>query len=126
MSVLAAMPPLGMTISRPNFTRPCIPSWTEELYRQFRETCRSEVFEDVCKLVDAEPRSSEYLTECLLHAVLVNNLPIVKYLLNKGATTNRAIPGAAAHVKSLTIFKLLLEDGWNINASAMANQTVLP
>ena len=111
MSVPPAMPPLGMTILDSKFLRPCITPWTEESYRQFRETCRSGVFENVTKLVDAEARSSEYLAEGLLHTVLINNVLIVEYLLNKGAAIDRGIPGAAARVKSLPIFQLLLEHG---------------
>ena len=126
MSVPPAVPPTKMPVSDPRFTRPCILPWTKELYRQLRETCRSGVFENVTKPVDSEARSPEYLAEGLLHAVLVNNVQIVEYLLNKGAVIDRRIPGAAAHVKSLPIFQLLREHGWDMNASVMANQTVLP
>lgn len=62
----------------------------------------------------------------MLHAVFQNNVQTVEYLLNKGATIDRGIAGAAAHVKFLPVFKLLLEHGWDIEASHIANRTVLP
>ena len=126
MSVPPAMQPIGMFLPDPKFLRPSIPPWTMELYREFGKACRSGVIENISKLVDFEPRSPEYLTEGLIAAIFVKNVEIVEYLLNKGAAIDRGVPTAAAQVKSLTIFQLLLEHGWDINASVIANRTVLP
>lgn len=44
-----------------------------ELYIEFAEACRSGALADVAELVDAEPRSPEYLTEGLTAAAFANN-----------------------------------------------------
>ena len=126
MSEPPAMPPARMSPADPKFLHPSIPPWTMELYIEFAQACRSGVLADVAELVDAEPRSPEYLTEGLTAAAFENNVLIVEFLLNKGAPIDRGVPIAAGQVKSLPIFRLLLEHGWDINASVIANRTVLP
>ena len=97
-----------------------------ELYRQFEQACRSGVLADVAKLIDTESRSPEYLTRGLCAAAFGNNVHIVQFLLNKGAVIDRTVPMAAARVKSLPIFQLLLEYGWDVNAPIMGDDgTVL-
>ncbi len=115
-----------MSLPDPKYLRPSIPPWTMKLYRQFEQACRSGVLANVAKLVENESRGPEYLTHGLCAAILEKNVQIVEFLLNKGAVIDRVVAGAAAQVKSLPIFQLLLKHGWDINASVMANQTVLP
>lgn len=121
MSVPPAMP-----LPDPKYLRSSIPTWDMDLYRQFAQACRSGVLANVAKLVDTEPRNPEYLTQGLCAAIFENNVQIVEFLLDKGAAIDRTVPSAAARVKSLPIFKLLLEHGWDINAPVMGAGTVLP
>ena len=125
MSVPPAMPPARAPLPDPKYLRPSISPWTMELHRQFEQACRSGVLANVAKLVDTGPRSPEYLTEGLCAAIFENNVQIVEFLLNKGVAIDRTVPMAAAQVKSLPIFQLLLEHGWDINAPVMGDGTVL-
>lgn len=109
----------------PEYCRPIIPPWTMELYRQFSQVCASGDLAKVAELVDLEPRSQEYLTQGLRAAIYKKDIRIVEFLLNKVAAIHPEVANAAASVKLLPIFQLLLEHGWDINAPVLGNATIL-
>ena len=93
---------------------------------QFEHACRSGNLATVTELIDSKPRTRHCLIDGLVGAILENNIQIVKFLLDRGTVIHRAVAMAAAHVKSLSIFQLLLEHGWDINTPVMRAGTVLP
>ena len=125
MSGSTAIPPGRAPGPAPEYSRPAISPWTDEQWRRFEQACRSGVLANVAELVDTGPRTPEYLTRGLCAAIYHKNIEIVECLLNRGATIDRSIPTAAAWVRSLPIFELLLEHGWDINAPVMGAGTTL-
>lgn len=125
MSAPSATRPVVMPLPDPKYLRPAIHPRTAELHRVFQQVCASGDLEKVIGLVKAEIRDVEYLTEGLLAAVFQKHFRIVEYLLDQGAVIDRAVANAAASVRSLAIFRLLLERGWDINAPVMGNNTAL-
>lgn len=120
------MPPPEATRPDDIYRRPCIPPWTAELQRQFAEVCGSGDFEKVAEIVDSESHSQEYLREGLCAAIDQKDVRIVDFLLKRGASIDLVdVPGAAASAKSIPVFKLLLEHGWDINAPILGEFTLL-
>lgn len=120
-----AIPLASMPAPDPKYLRPSIGPKTLELQLEFERACASGDLADVAELVDAGPRSPEYLSQGLFSAIYHKNVEIVKLLLGRGVAINRAVPVAAAKARSLPIFQLLLEHGWDINAPVMWGETVL-
>ncbi|KAL8731410.1 MAG: hypothetical protein Q9181_004311 [Wetmoreana brouardii] len=96
-----------------------------ESFRQFSQVCASGDLTKVAELVDSEPRSQEYLTQGLRAAIDKKDIPIVEFLLNKVAVIEPGVAIGAGWIKSLPNFRLLLEHGWNINAPALGDATIL-
>lgn len=113
-----------MPSPNPNYCRPVILPWTMESYRQFSQICASGDLAKVAELVETVPRSQEYLTEGLRAAIAEHNISIAEFLLRRMSDIGHEIANAAASAKSLPIFELLLEHGWDINAPVLGNATV--
>lgn len=80
----------------------------------------------VAILLHAETRSAEYLTRGLRAAIYENRIQVAEYLLNNSAVINRGVSNVVAFVKSVRLFELLIEHGWDINNSVMEGETILP
>lgn len=115
-----------MPVPDPKYLRPSIDPRTAESHQVFRQACASGDLARVTSLAIAETPNAEYLTQGLLAAIYQQRIQIVEYLLNTGAVINRAIPNAAASAKSLAIFRLLVEHGWDVNDTVMGGETILP
>lgn len=105
---------------------PSILPWDFESHMQFEHACRSGDLTNVTELIDSKPRTRQCLIDGLCGAILETKIPIVEFLLNRGTVIHRAVAMAAAHVKCLRIFQLLLEHGWDVNTPVMGAETVLP
>ena len=119
------MPPGVMPLPDPKYLRPSIHPRTAELHRAFEQVCASGDSGCVASLVNTESRDAEYLTRGLIAAIYQTHIPIVEYLLDHRAVIDREVPLAAALVKSLAVFKILLEHKWDINEPVIENKTVL-
>lgn len=119
------MPPGVMPLPDPKYLRPSIHPRTAELHRAFQQVCASGDLECVASVVNAESRDAEYLTQGLIAAIYQTHIPIIEYLLDHGALIDRAVLMAAASVKSLAIFQILLDHKWDINDPVIANETIL-
>ncbi|CAF9921338.1 MAG: hypothetical protein HETSPECPRED_004497 [Heterodermia speciosa] len=104
------------------YLRPAISPSTTEAERHFAQICASGDYE---KVVESEARTQQYLTQGLCAAIYHKDLRIAEILLNKVASIDSDVLSAAASVKSLPIFQLLLEHGWDINAPFLGNMTML-
>ena len=120
-----AMPPGVMPLPDPKYLRPSIHPRTAELHRAFQQVCASGDLESVASVVNTESPNAEYLTQGLIAAIYQTHIPIIEYLLDHDAVIDRAASMAAASVKSLAVFKALLEHEWDINEPVIANETVL-
>ena len=120
-----AMPPGVMPSPDPKYLGPSIHPRTAELHRAFQQVCASGDLECVASVVNSESRNAEYLTQGLMAAIYQTHIPVVEYLLDHGAVIDREVSIAAALVKSLAVFKNLLEHDWDINDPIIANETVL-
>ncbi|KAL8832367.1 MAG: hypothetical protein Q9170_004903, partial [Blastenia crenularia] len=96
-----------------------------ELYRQFQEVCASGDLTKVAEIVDSEPRSQEYLNAGLRFAIYKADIRIVEFLLRKVETINADIARAAIEARSIPIFQMLLDHGWDINAPVLAGSTMV-
>lgn len=96
-----------------------------ELYQQFSQVCASGDLAKVAELVDSEPRSQEYLTEGVRAAIYKKDIRIVEFLLHKVTAIHSDIADTAAFQKSIPIFQLLLEHGWDINAPVLGDAHIL-
>lgn len=122
----SALPqPPVMPPSDPRYTRPAIHPSAVEAQRIFRQACGSGDFPTVTRLIRSDTRDAEYLTEGLVGAIYQHQIQIAEYLLNVGAVINHYVPYAAADVKSIPIFELLLKHGWDINDPVNHGQTIL-
>ena len=120
-----AMPPGVMPLPDSRYLRPSIHPRTAESHRAFQQVCASGDLECVASVVNAESRNAEYLTQGLIAAIYQTHIPIIEYLLDHGAVVDRAVSMAAASVKSLAVFNILLEHKWDINDPVIGSETVL-
>ena len=109
----------------PPYLRPSVHPETRQSYRILGETIRDKDLASVVSLVNDEPRSQDYLTEGLRAAIYQHNLKLMQYFLENGAAINQAISLAAAWVKRMPVFQLLVEYGWDINAPLTEYETPL-
>lgn len=86
------------------------------MYRQFSDICRSGDLEKVAEVVDLEPRSQEYLTQGLCAAIMIKHIQIAEFLLKKVGRIEPEVVLAATSAKSIPIFEILLDHGWDVNA----------
>ncbi|KAL9130925.1 MAG: hypothetical protein Q9217_001028, partial [Psora testacea] len=114
-----------MSLPDPKYLRPILDPSSIDSHRDFERLCQSGDFASVAKLVQDEPHSPEYLTQGLLAAIHQNNAQLVEFLLRKGAVIDRAVPLTAVSGRSIAIFQLLMEYGWDINTPIMGNGTAL-
>lgn len=125
MSAPPAVLSARMPLPDPKYLRPSIDPTTMESHLQFERECVSGDLANVTKLANVGSRSPEYLTHGLMAAIYQNNVQIVEFILDKGVAIDRAVSVAATSVKSLPIFQLLMEHGWDINAPILGNETAL-
>ena len=64
-------------------------------------------------------------SQALAKAVDSQHLSIVQYLLSEGADIDRLVLAAAAEAKSIPIFELMLQAGWDVNAPMFGGCTML-
>lgn len=67
-----------------------------------------------------------YLSQALAKAIWSTRISIVQYLLDHGAGIDRGVVGAAAKAKSLAIFEMMVQAGWDVNSPKFRGHTVLP
>ena len=120
-----AIPPSRMPRPEAKYLRPVISPSTTEAERHFAQICASGDYEKVVGIVESEARTQQYLTQGLCAAIYHKDLRIAETLLEKVASIDSDVLSAAASVKSLPIFQLLLEHGWEINAPLFGNMTML-
>ena len=92
-----------------------------------RELCGSGDLDAVVNLYnDKRLRNPEDFRQGLLGAVMKGQLRIVRYLLDNGASIDGSVAAMTARAKSLPIFELFVEYGWDVNSSIGFGDTVLP
>lgn len=132
MQAQMSAPPTGHSASaraqdlQPGGRRAFDPNTCESM-RRFGRVCASGDLASVSKLLDTGPRHSypEYLSEGLSRAIFSKHVQVTEFLLDNGAVIDRVAPVAAAHIRSLPVFKLLLKHGWDINVPIMRDRTPL-
>ena len=122
---MSATKPPQMPLLDPQYLRPSVHPQTRQCYRILGETIRDQDLASVVSLVNDEPRSQDYLTEGLRAAIYQQNLKLMEYFLENGAAINQPISLAAAWVRRMPVFQLLVEYGWDINAPVTAYETPL-
>ena len=66
-----------------------------------------------------------YLSQALAKAIEAQQISIVQYLLSRKAEIDRLVLSAAAQAKSLPVFELMLQTGWDVNAPMFGGHTML-
>lgn len=123
--VSSTMQPALMPIPHSRYLRPTLDPATAESHRTFRQTCASGDLPAVTSLIGSQTRNADYLTQGLLAAINQEQIQICEYLINSGAVIDRDISNAAASVKSIPIFKLLVEHGWDVNSPVIGGEPIL-
>lgn len=133
--------PVMMPMPHPQYLRSSISPHTLELQRAFRQLCGSGNLAAVVRLLEAAEREREPeterrrrsteedldLTQGLVAAIYGKRIQMAEYLLKQGAAVDRSdVSNAAASVKSIALFELLIQHGWDINSSVMGGETILP
>lgn len=81
----------------------------------FFEACESGDLARVTELVQGQSRPEDYLSRGLLTAAVAGQAAIARYLLEHGARLEPGpIPVIAARGRSLAVFQVLKEYGWNV------------
>ncbi|KAI9864036.1 MAG: hypothetical protein M1813_003352 [Trichoglossum hirsutum] len=90
---------------------------TAEAIHTIERASGSGDLETIVALVDELKLAPENLQHSLLLAVASEDIQIARYLLDKGASIDSGVVFAAAYkAKSIPVFELLVEYGWDINA----------
>ncbi|KAL8788504.1 MAG: hypothetical protein Q9195_007281 [Heterodermia aff. obscurata] len=95
----------------------------EKIYSAI-ETADLEIVKTLVKDKDYHP-TTKYLPQALAKAVDSQQVSIVQYLLSEGAGIDRAVLAAAAQAKSLPIFEIMVQAGWDVNAPMFGGHTML-
>ena len=66
-----------------------------------------------------------YLSQALAKAIEFQQIPIVQYLLSREVAIDRPVLAAAAQAKSLPVFELMVQTGWDVNAPMFGGHTML-
>ena len=92
----------------------------------FFEQCGAGDLEGVTAFVNRNDPDKGFLTEGLVDAVRGKNHRIAEFLLQGGAfITSEVVNAACIYDKSIEIFQLLLDYGWDINARNDQSEPVL-
>ena len=125
IDVMRADAPSTMELPDPRYNPPyAIQKELEKIHR----ACENGDLETVQRLVQDEKYNPNqtYLSDALATAVTFKRLPIVEYLLALGAEIDRQVVSKAAIARSLPIFELMVQAGWDVNAPGLRGCTVLP
>lgn len=107
------MPPIDLT-TRTTIAEPVAPHNTT---RGIGDAIHSNDLEQVISLTDTLHPTREQLTNYLSPACLQNRPQIARYLLGKGARLEpQAVYAACYRGKSIEIFEVLVDYGWDINS----------
>ncbi|MCJ1315550.1 Ankyrin-2 [Xylographa vitiligo] len=79
----------------------------------------------IITLVDEHHLSSEDLQSTLAAAVRGRQVETIRYFLDRGVRIGRQAALAAAALQSLTVYKLLVQYGWNVNSPLTGGRTTL-
>lgn len=107
---------------------PSVDPTTTASLRVFAEACLHGNLDKVANLAtgdDHYPITQYYLNHGFLTSIIHKQLPIARFLLSRGATITPTVSIAAVRGESLPIFKLLVENGWDVNSPVMGGQTAL-
>src|SRR5438067_8530990 len=92
------------------------PGASHNTTRDIFDVIDSDDLEEVISLTDTFNPTQERLTLCLGSACRMNHPQIARYLLSKGARiSDLAIYAACFRGKSIGIFEVLVDHGWDIN-----------
>ena len=114
-----------MPVPDSRYLRPTVSPVTFQSQQRFAQCCSSGDLEKVSEIVESEPYSPEFLIQELSAAIYKHDLRMIEFLFKKGANIDSQILNAAASVKVLPVFQLLLDHGWDINAPILGNETTL-
>lgn len=106
---------------------PNITPYAREGLQTFRAACATGNLKEVTHLAasDHPPSRGYYLKEGLKAAMTQKQLEVVRYLLDQGTEIDVSIALAAVISKSLAVFKILAEHGWDINTPFGGGYTAL-
>ena len=119
------MQPARMPLPESRYLRPTTSPAAHNSQRQFAEICGSGDIKKVAEIVESDHHDQEYLTRGLCAAIYNHDLRIVEYLLKKVTSTRPDVLNAAASVRSLPIFQLLIDHRWDINMPILGDMTSL-
>lgn len=88
---------------------------TDASLQAFFDACTSGNLERITELVQGHNRPEDYLSRGLLIAADEGQAAVASYLLEQGASLEPSpVPLMAARGRSLAVFKVLKEHGWNV------------
>jgi hypothetical protein len=82
--------------------------------------------EAVQELISQSDNPERDITQALRAAIRVENLDMISWLLTHGGAVDDSAVSAATEAKSLPVFQLLKEHGWNVNNTFCCGMVVLP
>lgn len=116
-----------MATDDPNCPPPYISYLADQAVTAFMKVCMAGDLSEVRRLAvgDHAPSRRFYLSEGLRSAVMFHQLDVIRYLLGQGAEIGSLLTAVAAREKSLPIFKIFAERGWDVNTSFNVGYTTL-
>ena len=102
-----------------------IPFRKREAIELVEQASRSSDLDTISSLVHEHHLTSEDLQAALSWAVRGKEPQIIRYFLDQGVRIGRRAALAAAAVRSLAVYMLLVEYGWDVNAPLAGGQTTL-
>ena len=104
---------------------PPIPFRKREAIELVEQASRSSDLDTISSLVHEHHLTSEDLQIALSWAVRGKQPQIIRCFLDQGVRIGRRAAVAAAAVRSLAVYMLLVEYGWDVNAPLAGGQTTL-
>ena len=104
---------------------PSIPFRKREAIELVEQASQSSDLETIRSLVHEHNLTSEDLQRALYWAVRSKEPQIIRYFLDQGVRIGRRAALAAAAVRSLAVYMLLAEYGWDVNAPLSGGETTI-
>ncbi|KAL8717221.1 MAG: hypothetical protein Q9225_005518 [Loekoesia sp. 1 TL-2023] len=109
----------------PKYLRPAIHPLEHEKQRAFPESCASGDPDEVRSILQRTKVLPEYFDLGVGAAIRNERLDILAYLLSQVPTIDQGIVLSAALKRSIKIWEMLLDHGWDVNSPVIDGSTLL-